>query len=69
MDWQWVVNILNFYYEGNDLEVMLDDDRFILKILLYWNFGVDGIGDLMNLVNLDFFKQEIGESYLVREKL
>ena len=68
MDWQWVANTLNPYYEGNDLEAMLDDDRFILKTLSHWNFGVDGTGDLMNLANLDSLKQETGESHLVREK-
>ena len=26
MDWQWVANTLNPYYEGNDLEAMLDDE-------------------------------------------
>lgn len=30
LEWDWVVNILNFYYEGYDLIVMLDDDRFVL---------------------------------------
>lgn len=47
--------MLNFYYEGYDLKVMLDDDRFIFEILGYWYFGEDGIGDLMNVVNLEKF--------------
>ena len=55
--WKWLATILNPYYEGNDLNDMLDDDSFILETLENWNFGLDGTGNLMNLENLVQLKQ------------
>ena len=68
LEWHWVANTLNPYYEGHDLTAMLDDDRFILKTLSHWNFGLDGTGDLMNLANLESLQQKTGESHLVRNR-
>jgi cap2 methyltransferase len=55
--WEWLASTLNPYYEGNDLNAMLDDDSFIMKTLENWNFGLDGTGDLMKLDNLRHLKQ------------
>lgn len=57
LNWQWLATTLNPYYEGNDLNAMLDDDTFIIRTLENWNFGLDGTGDLMRLENLKHLKQ------------
>jgi hypothetical protein len=50
--WQWLATTLNPYYEGNPLSCMINDDRFILQTLNYWNFGIDYTGDLMDIKNM-----------------
>lgn len=52
-DWQWLATTLNPYYEGNNLQAMIDDDRFIDGTRNHWYFGADDTGDIMNTDNLD----------------
>ena len=52
LKWNWLASSLNPYYEGNDLGMMINDDRFIKNTLASWDFGEDFTGDLMNLENL-----------------
>ncbi|XP_019613987.1 PREDICTED: cap-specific mRNA (nucleoside-2'-O-)-methyltransferase 2-like [Branchiostoma belcheri] len=66
--WNWVGNSLNPYYEGNDLEHTIDDDRFIFGTLPNWHFGADNTGDIMsaeNLQHLKTFVEEIQPIHLV----
>lgn len=66
--WNWRGATLNPYYEGNDLNAMLDDDSFIFKTMENWNFGIDGTGDIMNIQNLVFLKNDatkLGPIHLV----
>ena len=66
IEWEWMANTLNPYYEGHDLKAMLDDDRFIAETLSHWHFGADGTGDLMNLANLEALQQDMAQVHLVR---
>lgn len=52
VDWKWLATSLNPYYEGNDLKRMIDDDRFIVKTLNNWYFGIDNTGDISEMKNL-----------------
>ena len=65
MEWMWLANTLNPYYEGHDLKAMLDDDRFIAETLSHWHFGADGTGDLMNLANLKALQRDMASVHLV----
>ena len=69
LQWEWLANTLNPYYEGHDLKAMLDDDRFIFETLPHWHFGADGTGDLMNLVNLEALQQDMDQVHLVRASI
>lgn len=51
--WSWFAVSLNPYYEGNDYDSMLDDDRLILHTLNNWYFGEDDTGDIMHQVNIE----------------
>lgn len=66
IEWTWVANTLNPYYEGHDLKAMLDDDRFMSETLSHWHFGADGTGDLMNLANLEALQHDLPQVHLVR---
>lgn len=52
VNWKWIATTLNPYYEGNCLENMIIDDRFIVQTLENWDFGVDYTGNIMNLANI-----------------
>ncbi|XP_013167186.1 PREDICTED: cap-specific mRNA (nucleoside-2'-O-)-methyltransferase 2 [Papilio xuthus] len=51
IDWKWVANTLNPYYEGNSSSNMISDDRFMFHTLDNWDFGVDNTGNLMDWEN------------------
>jgi cap2 methyltransferase len=50
--WDWTGLSLNPYYEGNDQEAMVDDDRFIIETLNRWYFGEDNSGNILNTKNI-----------------
>ncbi|CAF1350277.1 unnamed protein product [Rotaria sordida] len=50
--WQWTGLSLNPYYEGNDQEAMVDDDRFIVETLERWYFGEDNSGNILDTNNI-----------------
>ncbi|XP_035685398.1 cap-specific mRNA (nucleoside-2'-O-)-methyltransferase 2-like [Branchiostoma floridae] len=60
-EWNWVGNSLNPYYEGNDLEHTIDDDRFIFGTLSNWHFGADNTGDIMSTENLRHLKTFVAD--------
>ncbi|XP_038209097.1 cap-specific mRNA (nucleoside-2'-O-)-methyltransferase 2 [Zerene cesonia] len=51
IQWKWMANTLNPYYEGNSPSNMISDDRFMFHTLQNWYFGVDNTGNLMNWEN------------------
>ncbi|XP_075990070.1 cap methyltransferase 2 [Anticarsia gemmatalis] len=51
IEWKWVANTLNPYYEGNSPSNMISDDRFMFHTLNNWDFGVDNTGNLMDWNN------------------
>lgn len=51
IQWTWVANTLNPYYEGNSPSSMISDDRFMFHTLDNWHFGVDNTGNLMDWEN------------------
>ncbi|CAF3006173.1 unnamed protein product [Rotaria sp. Silwood2] len=50
--WEWTGLSLNPYYEGNDQEAMVDDDRFIIETLDRWYFGIDNSGNILDKNNI-----------------
>lgn len=50
--WEWTGLSLNPYYEGNDQEAMVDDDRFIVETLDNWYFGIDNSGNILDSNNI-----------------
>ncbi|CAF1273541.1 unnamed protein product [Adineta steineri] len=50
--WDWTGLSLNPYYEGNDQEAMVDDDRFIIETLDKWYFGKDNSGNILDKENI-----------------
>ncbi|XP_050357345.1 cap-specific mRNA (nucleoside-2'-O-)-methyltransferase 2 [Nymphalis io] len=51
IQWKWVANTLNPYYEGNSPSNMISDDRFMFHTLDNWHFGIDSTGNLMDWEN------------------
>lgn len=51
LDWKWVGNSLNPFYEGNPTSRMINDDRFILRTRDHWIFGDDNTGDILSAKN------------------
>lgn len=51
-NWNWIGNSLHPYYEGNDLEMMIDDDRLIIETTDNWYFGRDNSGNIMSQENV-----------------
>ena len=52
VQWYWWATTLNPYYEGNDLDVMIADDRVLSLTLPNWYFGIDDTGNCMDVENM-----------------
>jgi len=66
--WDWVATTLNPHYEGNDLGLMVNDDRFIMASVNNWHFGEDNTGDQMvreNMTSLVERTKELGKTGVV----
>lgn len=61
--WNWRSTTLNPYYEGNALNEMITDDRFIFHTLDKWLFHKDFTGNLMNMDNIDHMTQRCVEDF------
>lgn len=48
----WLASTLNPWYEGNRLNSMVNDDRFILHTQEHWCFGKNQSGDILDVDNL-----------------
>nr|CAI5820029.1 unnamed protein product [Callosobruchus analis] len=65
VQWNWMATTLNPNHEGNELNQMIPDDRFLRFTLSNWNFGEDFLGDICSrsnyehLVSHPFCKQKI----------
>ncbi|BES92822.1 FtsJ-like methyltransferase [Nesidiocoris tenuis] len=57
--WQWRAATLNPYYEGNPLQKMINDDRFLMKTLDKWLFGDDYTGNIYEEKNLESLRREV----------
>ncbi|KAH8415851.1 hypothetical protein KR222_002127, partial [Zaprionus bogoriensis] len=61
--WQWRSTTLNPYYEGNALNEMITDDRFIFHTLDNWFFHKDLTGNLLSLSNIDDMTQRCAAQF------
>uniref|UniRef100_A0A1B6BY81 Cap-specific mRNA (nucleoside-2'-O-)-methyltransferase 2 n=1 Tax=Clastoptera arizonana TaxID=38151 RepID=A0A1B6BY81_9HEMI len=52
LQWKWMASSLNPYYEGNRLDELINDDRFMMHTIPNWIFGDSLTGDLMNVENM-----------------
>ena len=46
LTWDWVACTLNPYFEGNNVDAMVEDDAFINETPQHWFFGRDNSGDM-----------------------
>ena len=58
--WEWTGLSLNPYYEGNDQEAMVDDDRLIIETLDRWYFGEDNSGNILDTKNIQGLWKRVG---------
>jgi cap2 methyltransferase len=63
--WEWTGLSLNPYYEGNDQEAMVDDDRFIIETLDRWYFGIDNSGNILDTNNIKGLWKRVRVSLLI----
>lgn len=49
--WDWIGTTLNPYYEGNSIERMITDDRFIIHTHENWDFGPYNTGNIVEQEN------------------
>lgn len=52
LKYSWIANTLNPYYEDNDPNCCIADDRLIFRSLDLWRFGEDNTGNLLRKENL-----------------
>ncbi|EDW02506.1 cap-specific mRNA (nucleoside-2'-O-)-methyltransferase 2 [Drosophila grimshawi] len=62
--WRWRSTTLNPYYEGNALNEMITDDRFIFHTLDNWLFHKDLTGNLLNVDNIEHMTKRCAEDLL-----
>ncbi|XP_060524051.1 cap-specific mRNA (nucleoside-2'-O-)-methyltransferase 2 [Cylas formicarius] len=61
IQWEWIANSLNPYYEGNLISEMIPDDRLIRFTRKNWYFGLDLSGDIQQFCNYEDFTSRINE--------
>ncbi|XP_017019985.2 cap-specific mRNA (nucleoside-2'-O-)-methyltransferase 2 [Drosophila kikkawai] len=61
--WRWRSTTLNPYYEGNALNEMITDDRFIFHTLDNWLFHKDLTGNLLDVANIDHLAKRCKEDF------
>ncbi|XP_017079271.1 cap-specific mRNA (nucleoside-2'-O-)-methyltransferase 2 [Drosophila eugracilis] len=59
--WRWRSTTLNPYYEGNPLNQMITDDRFIFHTLDNWLFHRDLTGNLLDVANIDHLAERCAD--------
>lgn len=62
IQWQWMANTLNPYYEGNSSGFAIMDDRFLFQTLDHWNFGHFNTGDIRDPRYIDDIVEAVGET-------
>ncbi|XP_065368055.1 cap-specific mRNA (nucleoside-2'-O-)-methyltransferase 2 [Calliphora vicina] len=69
VQWNWLATTLNPYYEGNPVNRMIMDDRFLLYTLDNWLFHKDFTGNIIDTENLQHMQQQcekrLGEVHLI----
>ncbi|XP_055837336.1 cap-specific mRNA (nucleoside-2'-O-)-methyltransferase 2-like isoform X2 [Episyrphus balteatus] len=69
VQWQWLSTTLNPYYEGNPLNKMIIDDRFMLHTLDRWLFHKDFSGNILDCENIKHMakecKERLGDVHLI----
>ncbi|KAI8128867.1 Cap-specific mRNA (nucleoside-2'-O-)-methyltransferase 2 [Lucilia cuprina] len=69
VQWKWLATTLNPYYEGNPVNRMIMDDRFLLYTLDNWLFHKDFTGNIIDTDNLQHMQQEcakrLGDVHLI----
>ncbi|XP_039250010.2 cap-specific mRNA (nucleoside-2'-O-)-methyltransferase 2-like [Styela clava] len=63
--YKWIANTLNPYYEGNDPECCIGDDRLIFESFDSWCFGSDGTGDIFSRTVLDELEKRASELSII----
>jgi cap2 methyltransferase len=53
LEWKWRACSLNPYFEGNNTDAMVDDDKFINETAGNWYFGEDDTGDMRLRENIE----------------
>ncbi|XP_030557827.1 cap-specific mRNA (nucleoside-2'-O-)-methyltransferase 2 [Drosophila novamexicana] len=61
--WRWRSTTLNPYYEGNALNEMITDDRFIFHTLDNWLFHKDFTGNLLNVANIEHMTERCAKDF------
>ncbi|XP_017125352.1 cap-specific mRNA (nucleoside-2'-O-)-methyltransferase 2 [Drosophila elegans] len=61
--WRWRSTTLNPYYEGNALNHMISDDRFIFHTLGNWLFHKDLTGNLLDVANIDHLAERCADVF------
>ncbi|KAL7737547.1 hypothetical protein ACLKA6_007672 [Drosophila palustris] len=61
--WNWRSTTLNPYYEGNALNEMITDDRFIFHTLDNWLFHKDFTGNLLSMDNINHMADRCAKDF------
>lgn len=69
VEWKWLATTLNPYFEGNSINKMIIDDRFMLHTLDNWLFYKDFSGNIVDRENIEHMAKEctqrLGEVHLI----
>jgi cap2 methyltransferase len=68
IEWKWLGTTRNPYCDGNPSPCKINDDSFILQTMDHWNFGLDNMGNLMDINTMSYIMKgaaEMGDVLLV----